>query len=431
MSHRHNLFVCPLPSPALLRSPFSPLCFCTPSFVPLLGTDGLLPCSKDSLRGRRVHLSPQTGSGDRVSEEGAGVATPEPEHSEEEVAEEEGGELEDVHKEKGEEKEGDKAEEGGKKAEGEVGNEPEDGEDGDEKDRKSQEEGDWMEKDQRGSTVAVESKKEEEESDEIEEEEEKYEEAGSENVTHSNRQESKELEESDSAEELERCDESQHDETKDRAGTVKSDEAGKSVMEEMEDAQEVEEEELEGSSDEVVEKCFRNEQDGGTEEQNETDKENDELGISISDGEQMESEEGEVEVNSNIGQEKNESDEALERCSLSQRILTESDEDVLERCMPSEGEETDRQGVEIEHESDGHEPRRASESEEEVVEVFKEETAHVEPAKLGQKGLYQKRKCLAALPAEVGFSVGSVCPHPLPLCTTQPWPCLIFASRCM
>uniref|UniRef100_A0A3B5B1Z4 Centrosomal protein of 164 kDa n=1 Tax=Stegastes partitus TaxID=144197 RepID=A0A3B5B1Z4_9TELE len=358
------------------------------------------PSQQDSLKGRHIHRSPQAGSGNDVSEEGAGVSTPDSERSaeqsEEEVAEElseveadeeERGQLEDVQKEKGEDEGGGKAGEGGSEAKGEEGNELDDGEVPDDKDIK---EGGQEEENQ--SKVTAKSKKEEEgESDEAEEE--CCEGEVSENMKHRDGQERNEQEENDSDEESGGGVESLGDETKDRGASVESDEAGKDVTEEKEEVQHVEEEEFEEVCDEVVEERFESNQNGGSEEEEKTDKERNELKRSLKDGEQSKSEKEELEVNSKGGQEEGEegeSEEALERCSLSQRKATGSGEEELERCVASVEEETEREGAEIDDESDGQKPQSASESEEEVVEVFKDEMTPVQPAHLGQKMLNQK-----------------------------------------
>ncbi|XP_028275253.1 centrosomal protein of 164 kDa-like isoform X2 [Parambassis ranga] len=361
------------------------------------------PPQQDSLKGRHFHVSHQAGSGSHVSDKSAGATIPEhsAEHSEEEVPEEisegedreERGEIEDVQKVKGEgEKEGETEEEREEVTGGEV-NEQGDGEEPDEKDTKCQEKEGEEEEDQGGRE---ESEKEEEEgvSDEVEEEcsednSEKKDEGGgeSENINHYNRQESNEQEENNSEEQLERC--AEDNEPIDGEETLKSDDARESVIDEKEEELKVEEDEFEEVSDEVVEKCFQSEQDNESED----DKDEDELEESINNGEQNRSEKEEVETSNKERQEEheeNESEEALERCSLSQRKLTESDEDVLERCVQSEREETERDGAEIEDESDVQKPQRELESEDEVVEVFKEEAAHVQPAELGQKMLYQE-----------------------------------------
>ncbi|XP_044210486.1 centrosomal protein of 164 kDa-like isoform X1 [Thunnus albacares] len=397
------------------------------------------PSQQDSLRGRHLHLSPLAGGVDHVSEEGADAITPEPEQSaEQEVAEElneveedeELGELEDedVQRERGEDEGGGgEAEDGEKEEKGEVGNEEEDveayDEEADEKDEQSKEEGGGMEEEQGGSEGAVESKKEEEgvESDEIEEEciegEDEDEEVGgeTENVKHSEKQESVEAEESnegeedDSDEKVERCVESQDDETKDGEEILESNEAMENVTEEKEEVKEEvqdveEEQEFEEGSDEVVEKSFKSSKCGGSEEEEEEDKydkERDELEGSIDgEGGQNESVEEEVEVNSEGVQEKEneeedgESEEGLERCSLSQRELTESEEEVIERCVQSEGGETEGEGMEVEDESDAQKPQQASESEDEVVEVFEMEAAQVRTAERGTKTMLSDVKTL-------------------------------------
>uniref|UniRef100_A0A3Q1HN22 Centrosomal protein of 164 kDa n=1 Tax=Acanthochromis polyacanthus TaxID=80966 RepID=A0A3Q1HN22_9TELE len=355
------------------------------------------PSQQDSLKGRDIHLSPQAGSGKNASEKGADATPPDNEDSaelsEEEVAEQEveqdeGGHLEDVQKEKEEGEGGEKAKEGGTEGKGEVGNEVEDGEVADEKDIK----GGGQEEENQSKATVKSKNEEEEESDEVDEEFCEGEDKVSENMTHNERQERAEQEENDSDEELERDVKSLGDETKDRKGTVESDEDGNNVIEEKEEVKNVEEEEFDEVCDEVVEECFESDQDGGSEEEEEeekADKEKNELKRGLKDGVQNKNEKEELEINSKGGQdggEEGESDEALERCSLSQRKLSESEEEEQERCMENEGEETDWEGVEMEDESDGQKLQRASESEEEVVEVFKEEMAPVQSAHLGQKG---------------------------------------------
>uniref|UniRef100_A0A3B4WZF8 Centrosomal protein of 164 kDa n=1 Tax=Seriola lalandi dorsalis TaxID=1841481 RepID=A0A3B4WZF8_SERLL len=334
------------------------------------------------------------------------------------------------------------------KGEDEGGGGVEEGNEDDEEeaDGKCKEEKDEMEEEQGESKAAVESKKEEEEivSDEIEEEccedEEKDEGDGgvTENMKHTEKQESNEGEEDDSNEKVERCIESQGDETEDKEENVESDEAVESLKEEkiemQGDMQEVEEEEeFEEDSDEVVENCFKGDKDEGSEEDK---NDRDEVERSMNDEEAQneskevdESKEEEAEANSEGELEKEkegEDGESEERRSLSQRNLTESDEEILERCVMSEGGETEREGKDVEDESVAQKSPTASESEEEVVEVFKMETAQVQPAKLDQevKTFARKRKTLAdetksvtkkyLLPAEVGFGVASVRAHPLP-----------------
>ncbi|XP_076590694.1 uncharacterized protein cep164 isoform X2 [Chaetodon auriga] len=378
------------------------------------------PSQQDSLRGRHLHPSSLVGSRNHVSVEEPGPISPQPEPSapqevaedlneveEEEEEEEGGGELEeeDVQRRKGEDEGGGDREEEGVEEKGQVGNELEDGEaqNGEADERKSKEEGDEMGEEREESKGSMKSKKEEEvDSDEVEEEccegdDEERDEGGggvSGNAKLSEKQESNEREENGSDEEVERYDEQQHDETKDREESIESDEDVESLKEEKEEVKDEEEkQEFEESSDEVVEKCFKS-QDGGSEEEGKNDKERDEAERSVDDeGGQTESEEEE---------DGRESDEDLERCSVSQRKLTESDEEVIETCAPSEGGETEGGGLEVDEESDALKPQTAPESEEEVVEVFETETGQVRLAKLGKKmmlgdlkTLDQKKKALA------------------------------------
>ncbi|XP_030601254.1 centrosomal protein of 164 kDa isoform X1 [Archocentrus centrarchus] len=297
------------------------------------------PSQQDSLKGRHIHLSPQTGSGNHVSEEGPGAGTPELEHSAEHSEEEVAEELREEEEEEQQDRQLDKNEKGAKETKGDV----EDELVGGEEDRKSQEDVKEVEDVQKGSNAAVENEtgEGEDESDGIKEE---------------------------------CCEDENENEDEDREGN----EAVQKV-----------EEECEESSNEVVKKCSNSEQDRENEEEEEeeeedkTNKERDKLEKTISDGEQNERKKEEIEINSK-GRQEEESDGVLERCSLSQRKLTESDE-VLERCVQSEGEDTEREGVEIEDDSDGQkasdsEEEEQEEEEEEVIEVFKEEAAHVQPA---------------------------------------------------
>ncbi|KAM9359161.1 uncharacterized protein cep164 [Symphorus nematophorus] len=370
------------------------------------------PSQQDSLRGCHLHLSSLAGSRNHVSVEATGPISPEPELSapQEEAEElneveeeEEGGELEeeDAQIEKGEDEGGGKGKEGGAE---EKGGE-QDGETQDEEadERKSKEEGEEMEADQGGSKGSIESKKDEDEeveSDEVEEEccegedEDKDEGDGgvTEKLKHSEKQESNEREENGS------------NDTKDNEENVESDEAVESLTEEKEEVKNDEEKhKFEEGSDEIVEKCFKSDQDGRSEEEDNNDKKEDELddeeGQNESDEEMKSEREQEKEKEEEEG---SESDEALDRCSLSQRKLTESDEEVIEKCVQSEGGETEGEGLEVDEESDAQKPQTAPESEEEVVEVFEIGTARVQPAKLGEKAtpsdlrtLDQKRKTLA------------------------------------
>ncbi|CAI5694436.1 unnamed protein product [Oreochromis niloticus] len=119
---------------------------------------------QDSLKGRHIHLSPQIGSGNHVSEEGADAVTPHPEnsseHSEEEVAEE----LNEAEEEEQQGSTLDKDEKGAKETNGDV----EGGLEGRQEDGKSQEEGKEIEDAQ--SKAAGENEKGEDENNEIEEE---------------------------------------------------------------------------------------------------------------------------------------------------------------------------------------------------------------------------------------------------------------------
>ncbi|KAM9317883.1 uncharacterized protein cep164 isoform 1-T2 [Pholidichthys leucotaenia] len=309
----------------------------------------------------------QAGSGSHVSEEGAGAATHEPgygaEQSEEGVnekpTEEREEESEEIQKDRRDGEKRGNTDKGEVEMKGETRTELKD-----------------------GKRVNACKKEEEGESDEVEEEcceaedEERGEGEGgiSENVKHSKNVSSKESK---------RHNESQYDETKSRAVTVKKVEAADDVAKVMDEVQKVEEEELRNGHG-AEEKCCKSDEAGGNEEEGVDvfDRVRDELQKSVSDGGHSESEKDEGEINEKGAQEEGESDEALERCSLSQRKLTESDE-VFERYVQSEGEDTEREGPEIEEESGGQKTQRASESEEEVIEVFKAETA--QPAQLGQK----------------------------------------------
>ncbi|XP_039453992.1 centrosomal protein of 164 kDa isoform X2 [Oreochromis aureus] len=119
---------------------------------------------QDSLKGRHIHLSPQIGSGNHVSEAGADAVTPHPEnsseHSEEEVAEE----LNEAEEEEQQGSTLDKDEKGAKETKGDV----EGGLEGRQENGKSQEEGKEIEDAQ--SKAAGENEKGEDENNEIEEE---------------------------------------------------------------------------------------------------------------------------------------------------------------------------------------------------------------------------------------------------------------------
>ncbi|XP_077963606.1 uncharacterized protein cep164 isoform X2 [Gasterosteus aculeatus] len=269
------------------------------------------PSQQDSLR--RLHLSSLAGRRNHVSQEAARPKRSAGRGAAEEinkVVEEGEGEGEEM---KGED-EGGEEEEGGTEGKGEEGDELGDGEALEEEadGRRGKEEGDEREEEQRGSKRSIESRKGEAEV-EVEE---------------------------------------------DRGGQV-----------EFDDDSWVEEEakeEVGAAGEKVVKKGSKGE------EEHKVDKERDELEGSVeeeglSDGEEEEEEEAEMHTEGEKEQDKEEEegemDEALERCSLSQRRLTESDEEVIERCVQSEGGETEGEGLEGDDESE------ASESEREVEEA--------------------------------------------------------------
>lgn len=317
----------------------------------MYGMDGPffpLSSTQDSLKGRHSHLSPQTGSGNHVSEEGADAVTPDPEHSAEHSEEEVAEELNEAEEEEQQGSTLDKDEKGAKETKGDVEGRQEDG--------KSQEEGKEIEDAQR--KAAGENKKGEDENNELEEE----------------------------------CCEDK-DENKDED------------IERKEEQQKIEEEECEDGSSEVVKKSSKSDQGGESREEDRTDKERDELERTVSDGGHSERKEEEVETSSKGGLEE-ESDKVLERCSLSRRKLTESDE-VLERCVQSEGEDTERGGVELEDDSVGQRALDSKEEEEEVIERFKEEGAYDQPASNDRKMKNVTKN--SSLPAEVGSNVVPLC----------------------
>lgn len=354
----------------------------------------LFPSSKDSLRGRHLHLSSLVGSRNHVSVDEVGPVSPEPELSApREIAEElneveeEGGKLEDedIQREKG----------------GEGG---------------GTEQAQDEEADERGSKGegAIESNEVEEECCEGNDEGDGV----SENMKHDHKHESNGREENDSDEKVESSVERQQYETND---IMESDEAAESLVEEKEEVRE-DEEKHEKSRDRFKESSFKSIRNEGSDE----DEEKEELERNIEDKEaQSESEEDKVKSREDREEEGGESDEALERCSLSRRKLTQSDGEMIERSVQSEGGETEGGGLELDEESDGPKPQTASDSEEEIVEVFQTGTTTVRPAKLGGKTtlsdfktLDQKRKTVACkmknvtkkcpLPAEVGFGVAPV-----------------------
>ncbi|XP_069390037.1 centrosomal protein of 164 kDa isoform X2 [Paralichthys olivaceus] len=328
---------------------------------------------------KNLHLSALAGIQNHVNEEGQGPISPEPgdsaEHSVQEVAEdlnevEEGEELEDgnAQEERGEDEGGGLVEEGGRSEKGEEG------------DGKSGEEGDEMKE-------ALKKQIEEEEaagSGEVEEEccegedEEKKEGDGreTENMRCIRKEEGNEEEEN-----------------------MDSEEAVESLMEEIEEMhEEVQKEEgeqdFEEDSDANVENFFKSDKDEGSKE-DKNDKCRKELGGSIID-EEGQSESKEEESEKEKEEEVGESEGALDRCSLN---MTGSDTDNVEKCALSEGET--EEGMNVEGESDAQKSAAASESEGDVVEVFKTETTEVRMADLGRrmmlsdvKALSQKRKTL-------------------------------------
>nr|XP_019950610.1 PREDICTED: centrosomal protein of 164 kDa [Paralichthys olivaceus] len=351
------------------------------------GSDRLLKnlhLDQDDLGGglqyeKHLHLSALAGIQNHVNEEGQGPISPEPgdsaEYSVQEVAEdlnevEEGEELEDgnAQEERGEDEGGGLVEEGGRSEKGEEG------------DGKSGEEGDEMKE-------ALKKQIEEEEaagSGEVEEEccegedEEKKEGDGreTENMRCIRKEEGNEEEEN-----------------------MDSEEAVESLMEEIEEMhEEVQKEEgeqdFEEDSDANVENFFKSDKDEGSKE-DKNDKCRKELGGSIID-EEGQSESKEEESEKEKEEEVGESEGALDRCSLN---MTGSDTDNVEKCALSEGET--EEGMNVEGESDAQKSAAASESEGDVVEVFKTETTEVRMADLGRrmmlsdvKALSQKRKTL-------------------------------------
>ncbi|KAM9853078.1 uncharacterized protein cep164 isoform 2-T2 [Aulostomus maculatus] len=352
------------------------------------------PSQQDSLRGRHLRLSPLLGDQNHFSETASGVISPEPEHSaaQEEAqglsverVEREVLENEDVQKEKGEDDEGETEKR-------------DDGEDQDEKSNKSKE-GSEIEEEERGSEGF--GKEERVESDEVEEE---CGESEDENV--------------------EWCIESHKEEIRLINENTECLEALGSVMKEKkEEAQEFEE-----VDSKVVEESLKSDAD----EEDSTDKERKMDGKRKKyQGRQNRCKGKEEEAHYEGGQEKDredegerekaredegESEEGLQRCSLSQRKLTESDDDVLERCVQSEGRETEGEEMEEEDESDAQKPQTASESDEEVIRVFEMDMARVCSANRGKKMADlktqdQKRKSCG----DKMKMVINKCPHPAEL----------------
>lgn len=157
-------------------------------------------------------------------------------------------------------------------------------------------------------------------------------------------------------------------------------------------------------------------------EEDKNSKERDENEKSIDDKEEeLKGSEGEEATKQEKGKkdEETESEDALERCSLSQRKPTESDEEVRERSVLSGEVETEGEELEVDEESEVAKSRKLSESEEEVIEVFETGKAQVPPILSEPKSLKQKRQSLAGmmknvtdkcpLPVEVRFGVAYVC----------------------
>ncbi|XP_058490325.1 centrosomal protein of 164 kDa-like [Solea solea] len=315
---------------------------------------------QDSLRGHHLHLSPR-------------LLRPYPEHSAEHS-------KRDVAEDFSEVEDGGVKGEGGSFEEGVV-EEGDKGEEGEEGNRSGRKEVDEPEEGQERSKATIERENDDEEEEEVwveevekeccegeNEEKEEWDDRVTENKP------SEKQEEDDSHDKVERCFE--------RHKYKECVKAVERVEEEKEGMQGGLEHEQDGNTD--VEKCFKSDKD---------DKTIDELSGSMHD-EESEEEKGEV---SSIGEQEKEmdkeeeeeddgeSEEVLERCSLSQRNLTESEKDVSERCVLSEGGEGGEGG---EAEGEGSESQKlpaALEREKEVNQVFKMEAAQDRRAKLGQK----------------------------------------------
>ncbi|XP_036005569.1 centrosomal protein of 164 kDa isoform X2 [Fundulus heteroclitus] len=344
------------------------------------------PSHQDSLRGRRVHLSAGVGGRSQASDEGAGATTPESEHSEQEGERElnEGEDDEEVDEDHGT---GDKVKMERDKEAGTVNNAGTKRETQDDLSQKKEKEG--VDEHQSGSK--------EREGDELEEgfsvgkdEAKDF----PDSTGHSSGQ--KRREQGEENEELEGNVKGQNDESKNRDEKTESNETKKDVMGGNDGEKEVEESE---SEDEVAEECLSLDKDGrGTEKMGKAEERRGEAERNVSDEPPGETEKPEEEKTRETGQEgegdeEGESDGALQGCSISRRKQTETPDEVLERCVRSEGEETWKEGVEIEDESEGRAPPGASESEEEVVEVFTAGPSHGQPAGLG-------RRTTSSLPAE-------------------------------
>lgn len=229
----------------------------------------------------------------------------------------------------------------------------------------------------------------------------------SENVKLSQKQERCDREDKGSNKNVKGSAEWQHEETKDDSETNGA--VGNVETKEKQESEEF--------IDSVVEESFINDHDGASEDEDKDER--DELERSIID----ESEEEKVELEGEKEQEDGESNVAVERCSLSQRELSQSIEEV-------EGGETEVGGAGLDEEKDAAKPQTAVESDSEVVEVFENATTQVGSGQLGEmtlqtysKTLDQKGKKLAGkmktptnkslLFAEVGFGVASVRAPPL------------------
>lgn len=354
--------------------------------------DGLLlfyPYNKDSLKGRHVHLSTQAGTRSLPSEDGAGATTSEPEHSVE-------GSEQEVEKEINEVEEGEYVkrvdEEGGKVKK--AGNEKNNGTKREKQDNLAhEEESEKVEERQSGSKGREGQGLEEgfcvgkDEAKEV-----------SESSDHSSETKGTEQNETNSNKGLERYFERKNNEGNNRKWKTESYKTEKNIVEENEGDKEAEESEIE---DEVAEECVSSGKNcSGSEKLEKAEEMRGDTERILDDISQDDCEKEEVVENHKRGQEEEgegESDGALQGCSISHRKLTETPEEVLERFVQSEGEETSKEGWEIEDESEGQAPPGASGSEEELVEVFK-------------AGPSRGQKTLSSPPAEVGFSLTSVLP---------------------
>nr|XP_043888079.1 centrosomal protein of 164 kDa-like isoform X2 [Solea senegalensis] len=326
---------------------------------------------QDSLRGHHLHLSPR-------------LLRPYPEHSAEHS-------KKDVAEDYSEVEDGDVKGEGGSFEEGEV-EEGLKGEEGEKGNRSGRKEVDEPEEGQERRKATIERKNEEEEEEEevwvekVEKEccegENKEKEEWDDRVTENKHSEKQE--EDDSNDKVERCFE-RH----------KYKECVKAV-ERVDDEEEEKEEGMQGGLEHEqdgntdVETCFKSDKD---------DKGIDELSGSMHDEERKndtEEEKGEVssigeqekEMDEEEEEEDGESEEVLERCSLSQRNLTESDNDISERCVLSEGGEggeAEGEGLDTRNESESQKLPAALERDKEVNQVFKMEAAQDRRAKLDQK----------------------------------------------